>query len=44
MDPLMARINTHMMRFMGRWLSDAMLRYLHMTAQTFMAGLLARIV
>ena len=41
---LMARVDTDMILLVGRWCSDAMLRYLHMTAQTFLEGLAARMV
>ena len=44
MDLLMTCINTDMIRLMGRWRSNAILRYLHTTAQTFTEGFAARMV
>ena len=41
---LMAHVDTDTIRLVGKWRSDAMLCYLHMTAQTFTEGLVARIV
>ena len=41
---LMACVNTDMIRLVGRWRSDVMLRYLHTTAQTFTEGLASRMV
>ena len=36
---LMERVNIDTIRFVGRWRSDVMLRYLHTTEHTFMEGL-----
>ena len=41
---LMAHVDTYTIRLVGRWRSDAMLRYVHTTAQTFTEGLAARMV
>ena len=41
---LMARVDTYKIRLVGRWRSNIMLRYLHMTEQTFMEGLASRMV
>ena len=38
MDLIMARVDTDTIRLVGRWHSNAMLRYLHMKSQTFTAG------
>ena len=39
---LMARVGKDTIRLVGRWRSNEMLRYLHMTAQTFTEGLAMR--
>ena len=39
-----ARVGTETIRLVVMWSSDAMLLYLHMTAQTFTEGLAARMV
>ena len=39
MDLLMARVDTDMIRLVGRWRSDVMMRYLHTAAHTFTEGL-----
>ena len=44
MAPLMACVNTAAILLVGRWRSDAMLRYLQKTAQTFTAGLVVCMV
>ena len=44
MDLLMARVDTDMIRLVGRWLSNVMLRYLHTTAKKFTEGLESRMV
>ena len=44
MDFLMARVDTYTIRLVGRWCSNAMLRYLHTTAQTLTAGRAAHMV
>ena len=44
MDFLMARVYTDMIRLVGRWRRDVMLRYPHTTAQTFTEGLALRMV
>ena len=44
MDLLMSRVDTEMIRLVGRWRSDIMLRYFHTTAQTFTEGLASRMV
>ena len=41
---LMARVDTYTIRLVGRWRSNAMIRYLHTTVQTFTEGLAARMV
>ena len=41
---LMERVDTDMIRLMGSWRSDVMLRYLHTTAKTFTEGLASRMV
>ena len=41
---LVARVNTDIIRLMGRWRSKKMLRYLHTTTQTFPEGLASRMV
>ena len=41
---LMARVNTDMIRLVGRWRSNAMLLYLHTTAQTFTEGIASHMV
>ena len=41
---LMARVNIDTIRLVGRWSIDAILYYLHTTAQTFTAGLAARMI
>ena len=40
----MARVETDNIRLVGRWRSEAMLHYLHTTAQMFTGGLVARMV
>ena len=42
--PLVAHGNTYTIHLVGRWRSNAMLRYLHTTAQTFTEGLVVRMV
>ena len=44
MDLLMAHVDTDMIRLVGRWRSDVMLRYLHTTEKTFTEGLASRMV
>ena len=44
MDLLMARVYTDMIRLVGRWRRDVMMRYPHTTAQTFTEGLASRMV
>ena len=41
---LMERVDTYMIRFVRRWHSDSMLRYLQKTAETFTEGIAARMV
>ena len=41
---LLAQVDKDTIRLMGRWCSNIILRYLHMTAQTFTEGLTARMV
>ena len=41
---LVARVDIDMIRLMGRWRSNIMLRYLDTTAQTFTEGLTSRMV
>ena len=41
---LMARVDMDTIRLVGRWRSDVMLRYLHMTANTFTEGLASHMV
>ena len=41
---LMARVDTDKIRLVGRWRSNAILRYLHRTAQTVTEGLTAYMV
>ena len=43
MNLLMACVAIETIRLVGRWRSDSMLCYLHMTAHTFISGLTARI-
>ena len=44
MDLLIVRVDTYTIRLVGKWRSNAMLRYLHTTAQTFTEGLVVRMV
>ena len=39
MDLLMARVDPYIIRLVGRWRSDTMLRYLHTTANSFTEGI-----
>ena len=39
-----ARVDIDTIRLVGRWWSDAMLRYLHISAQGFASGLMSRMV
>ena len=41
---LMARVDIDTIRLVGRWRRDVMLLYIHMTSQTFTAGLAVRMV
>ena len=41
---LMACVETDTIRLVGRWRSDVMLRYLHLTAKTFTEGLASQMV
>ena len=44
MSLLMAHVDTDTIRFVGRWRSNVMLRYLHTTEKAFTEGLESRMV
>ena len=41
---LLSKVNTDTSRLVSRWRSNAMLRYLHISTQTFTAGIVACMV